>query len=73
MRVQDELKQSLAKNVMRNNEIYKQKGILIVNSEIAEVNIPPPDDLPQQYIVRLERPASLIMENEGEFSNLMSE
>ena len=56
VRIRDDLKESLAKNVMRNNQIYKQK-------EITEVNIPPPDDLPTQYLIKLEKPTILTMEN----------
>ena len=66
MRSQDQIGMSLQKNIARNTEIYKQQ-------EIKEENIPPPQDFPQEWIVKLSMPASLIMENQGEFSKLLTE
>ena len=66
VRSQEELSLSLQKNIARNNEIYKQP-------EIKEENIPPQEDFPQEWVVKLNMPAGLVMENEGEFAKLLTE
>lgn len=57
------MKESLNKNLMRNKEIYKQKGNCWGKAEIREIDIPPPDDLPQEYRLTLQKPQNLVMEN----------
>lgn len=66
VQMQSEIQQSLSKNLERNAQIFKQV-------EMKEEAIPPPDDMPKEYIVKLIPPPNLHMENEGEFTKLMSD
>lgn len=56
IRAQEEISANLQKNIERNNQIYKQP-------EIKEENIPPPEEFPQEWLVKLVIPPNLIMEN----------
>lgn len=47
-------------------QIFKQP-------EIKEEQIPPPEDIPKEWIVKLVQPPNLTMENEGDFGKLMSD
>lgn len=64
--LQKELQESLKKNLERNAQIFKQQ-------EIKEEQIPPPEDIPKEWVVKLIPPPNLSMENEGEFGKLMSD
>ena len=64
--LQEELALNLQKNLARNKEIYKQP-------EIKEEAIPPNEDFPPEWVVKLVLPPNLVMENEGEFAKLLTE
>lgn len=66
VQMQTELQQSLKKNLERNLQIFKQP-------EIKEEQIPPPEEIPKEWVVKLVLPPNLLMENEGEFGKLMSD
>lgn len=55
----------MGKDLQRNNQIYQQK-------EIPEEQLPPAEELPAEMNITLTCPPNLVMENEGEFSRLMS-
>lgn len=56
--MQSEIQSSLSRNLERNAQIFKQ-------AEIKEDAIPPPEDMPKEWIAKLIIPPNLHMENEG--------